>query len=117
MATYDFILAMIVISMMVILQSKATLTPKSPKGNNKDKNKIEKTKSGPQNYTVFIKKLVTDTPNSKDIIVNHGAFFKEVDEFSFPGLVLVYVTPVCYTFVFTFLSYTYFQFLVEQSWL
>lgn len=116
MATYDFILAMIVIS-MVISQLEATLTPKSPKGNNKDKNKTEKTKSGPQNYTVFIKKLVTDTPNSKDIIVNHGAFFKEVDEFSFPGFVLGYVTPVCYTSVFTILSYTYVQFLVEQSWL
>lgn len=87
---------MIVISVMIILQSEATLTPKSPKGNTKDKSKTEKIKTGPQSYTVFIKKFVTDTPNSKDIIINHGAFFKEVDEFSFPGLVLGYVTPVCY---------------------
>lgn len=84
----------IFIFVMMILQSETTLTPKSPRGNNKDKSKAEKIKTGPQNYTVFTKKFVTETPNSKDIIANHGAFFREVDEFSFQGLVLGYVTPV-----------------------
>lgn len=84
---------------MIIFETETTLTPKSPK-NNKEKTKVEKIKSGPQNYTVFTKKLVTEAPNSKDIISNHGAFFKEVDEFTFQGLVLGYVTPVCYLFYY-----------------
>lgn len=118
MASCDLSLALFVL-LTIILQSETTLTPKSPRGNNKDKNKGEKVKTGPQNYTVFTKKYVTETPNSKDIIVNHGAFFSEVDEFSFQsGLVLGYVTPVCFfrlemdRFLFSF-----FKFTVEQSWL
>lgn len=79
--------------LMIISHSETTLTPKSPRST-KDKNKVEKAKSGPQNHTVFTKKFISETPNSKDIINNHGAFFKEVDEFSFKGLVLGYVTPV-----------------------
>lgn len=87
----------LVVFILLILQSKSTLTPKSPRGSNKDKVKAEKIRTGPQNYTVFSKKYVTETPNPKDIIANHGAFFREVDEFSFEnGLVLGYVTPVCF---------------------
>lgn len=80
--------------MLIISLSNLTLTPKSPKSNSKEKIKLEKTKTGPQNYSVLTKKFVSESPNSKDIIANHGAFFKEVDEYSFDGLVLGYVTPV-----------------------
>lgn len=87
----------LVVFFLLILQLESTLTPKSPRGSNKDKIKTEKIRTGPQNYTVYTKKYVTESPNSKDIIANHGAFFREVDEFSFAdGLVLGYVTPVCF---------------------
>lgn len=81
------------IFMFVKPLSKATLSPKSPRGN---KAKIEKAKIGPQNYTVFSKNLVVEEPHSKDIISHCQGFFKEVDEFSYPGLVLGYVTPVSF---------------------
>lgn len=97
MATSSLLLLVISIFLMMIFQSEPTLTPKSPKSN-KEKNKAEKVKSGPQNYTIFTKKYVSETPNSKDIINNYGAYFREVDEFSFQGLVLGYVTPVCYCY-------------------
>lgn len=76
---------------LILIFSEATLSPKSPKGN---KVKTDKTKIGPQNYTVFSKNLVVEEPNAKDIINHHQGFFREVDEFSYPGLVLGYVTPV-----------------------
>lgn len=82
---------LILFLLTVIYNSDTTLTPKSPKGSKVKPNKV---KSGPQNYSVFTKKFVMDSPNSKDIIVNHAAFFKEVDEYSYDGMVLGYITPV-----------------------
>ncbi|VEN40074.1 unnamed protein product [Callosobruchus maculatus] len=71
--------------------SKGTLSPKNRV--TKSEKKTEKNKEGPQNYSVFDKGFVTEIPSAKDIISNHKAFFKEVDEFKFDGLVLGYITP------------------------
>ncbi|XP_056637560.1 chitinase domain-containing protein 1 [Diorhabda sublineata] len=72
----------------------STLTPKSVKNKEKkSKTTNEKLRLGPQNYTVFNKNLVKEYPTSKEIITNHQAFFREVDEYNFDGIVLGYVTP------------------------
>lgn len=75
-------------------EAVATLTPKSPRGNKENKNKVDKVRLGPQNYTVFDKNFVTEAPTAKDILTNYQAFFRETDEYRFDGLVLGYVTPV-----------------------
>lgn len=72
---------------------ETTLSPKSPRGN-KDKAKEEKSKEGPQNYSVFERNFVNESPTPKEIIANYKGFFKEVDEYRLDGLVLGYVTPV-----------------------
>ncbi|KAJ8946334.1 hypothetical protein NQ318_004224 [Aromia moschata] len=82
------IIPFVVLSLFSVVNS--TLSPKSPKGN---KNKVEKVRLGPQNYTVFDKHYVTENPTVKEILTNYQAFFRETDEYSFPGLVLGYVTP------------------------
>ncbi|KAG5879225.1 hypothetical protein JTB14_026721 [Gonioctena quinquepunctata] len=74
---------------------EGTLSPKSPRRKKDEdvKPKVDKARVGPQNYTVFNKNLVNEAPTSKEIITNHQGFFREVDEFSFDGMVLGYVTP------------------------
>ncbi|CAH1967928.1 unnamed protein product [Acanthoscelides obtectus] len=74
-----------------IYLAKATLSPKNRVS--KSEKKSEKIKEGPQNYSVFDKGFVTEIESAKDIISNHKAFFKEVDDYKFDGLVLGYVTP------------------------
>lgn len=75
-------------------EAVATLTPKSPRGNKENINKLDKVRLGPQNYTVFDKNFVTEAATAKDILGNYQAFFRETDEYNFDGLVLGYVTPV-----------------------
>ncbi|XP_025831857.1 chitinase domain-containing protein 1 [Agrilus planipennis] len=69
-----------------------TLSPKSPKSK-KGKHSVDKVHSGPQNQNVKDKNLITQTVKIADILSNYQAFFKEVDAYSFDGLVLGYVTP------------------------
>lgn len=78
------------------LFSIATLTPKSRR---KEVHvKTEKIKSGPQNYTVFDRNLIIENPAAKDIILNNQAYYADTGKRNFHGLVLGYVTPVCYSF-------------------
>lgn len=74
------------------LLCQATLTPKSKR--KQVEVKEEKTKIGPQNYTVFDRNLIVENPPAKDILLNHQAYFENTKKRKFKGLVLGYVTPV-----------------------
>lgn len=78
----------VLISILPLLCT-ATLTPKS-----KRTVKVEKIKSGPQNYTVFDRNLVSEDVTAKDVLLNHQAYFANTEKHNFNGLVLAYVTPV-----------------------
>lgn len=75
--------------------AQSTLTPNSRKS---DSSKFAKVKTGPQSSSVFDRNLVTETTNIREILQNYKAYFKEVDNYDFDGLVLGYVTPVLYLF-------------------
>lgn len=91
----------------------ATLTPKSK--NREVKIKPEKVKSGPQNYSVFDRNLIVENPTAKEIVLNHQAYYADIEKRNFDGLVLGYVTPVsCTTTSIVCLNTIV---LVEQSWL
>ncbi|CAH1108406.1 unnamed protein product [Psylliodes chrysocephalus] len=88
------------IILLCLPTAELTLSRKSPKSKEKDKeikNNItgtdNKVRLGPQNYNVFNKNLVSENPTSQEILTNHKGFYKEVDDFNFPGMVLGYVTP------------------------
>ncbi|KAF7282679.1 hypothetical protein GWI33_002149 [Rhynchophorus ferrugineus] len=87
--TVFFVLSFI---FLYVVSASQTLSPKN-RGNKKKQDEKYKTKIGPQKYTVFDKKFVTETVAGRDILSNYRAFFAETDEYNFNGLVLGYVTP------------------------
>lgn len=76
---------------MVVL-SRATLTPKSPKSNRENK-KVEKAITGSVDKNVKERGLITESPSPNDIISNHQSYYAETDEANIDGIVLGYVTP------------------------
>lgn len=98
----------VIISGFVIVES--TLTPKSPKGGTDSKLKTEK---GPQNYSVFEKKLVSETPSSRDILTYSNGYSKNTKDYRFQGLVLGYVTPVSFELLLCLKMFRRFVVLVE----
>ncbi|EFA08676.1 chitinase domain-containing protein 1 [Tribolium castaneum] len=69
-----------------------TLTPKSRKDKRDDKFFVH-IKTGPQNITVFDRNLVTEAATPREVLQNYLAYFREIDNYQFDGLVLGYVTP------------------------
>lgn len=100
----------LIVTLSSIVIVKSTLTPKSPKGGTDSKLKVEK---GPQNYSVFEKKLVTETPSSKDILIYNNGYSKNTKDYKFQGLVLGYVTPVSFELLMCLKMFRLFVVLVE----
>lgn len=83
----------VVIYLTVIPNARSTLTPKSLKSK-KSEILPEKLKIGPQSYSIFDEQLINDNPSYKEILINYQAYYKNVNTFNTPGIVLGYVTPV-----------------------
>ncbi|XP_066250520.1 chitinase domain-containing protein 1 [Euwallacea similis] len=96
----NLVLALI-FSLTIPNYASQTLSPKNrgakkkqeDKPLEKPKMKLPKPKSGPQKYSVFDKKFVSEEATALDILTNYQAFHTEVDDYNFNGLVLGYVTP------------------------
>lgn len=102
--TVFFVLSFI---FLYVVSASQTLSPKN-RGDKKKQDDKYKTKIGPQKYTVFDKKFVTETVASRDILSNYRAFFTETDEYNFNGLVLGYVTPVSLLFFNDYIIYCHY---------
>ncbi|KAK9720641.1 Glycosyl hydrolases family 18 [Popillia japonica] len=78
------------VALGIAVCNESTLTPKSPKS--KKTEKVEDTPVGPQDETVFDKKLVIDPPSAKDILNNYNSY--SVDRTTYrTQKSLGYVTP------------------------
>lgn len=98
MRAISFQITIIIIFQLVCNES--TLTPKSPKS--KKTEKVEDTPVGPQDETVFDKKLVIDPPSAKDILNNYNSY--SVDRTTYrTQKSLGYVTPVSIVLILEYL--------------
>ncbi|CAG9857856.1 unnamed protein product [Phyllotreta striolata] len=93
---HDFVYISVILACLPT--AELTLSRKNPKTKEKTEQKNTtaaeiKAKKGPQDYDVFSKNLVSEKVTAQDIINNQQAFYKEVDDYSFQGMVLGYVTP------------------------
>ncbi|XP_065080165.1 chitinase domain-containing protein 1 [Ochlerotatus camptorhynchus] len=86
------ILGIVLLSLVLVQFSGATLSPSNVKGKGK-KVKELKVKQGPQGTSVFDRGLIQEEPSAKDILVESGAYYEETALKNFKGNVLGYVTP------------------------
>lgn len=68
----------------------------SPGDKSKSQQKVlkAKNKKGPVDESVYERKLIDTDPSPQEILVEHAAYCKHVDQRNFNGTVLGYVTPV-----------------------
>lgn len=83
---YNIILFLLI---LYVSLSNCTLSPTKTK----DK-KIRDVKRGPLDISVFDRNLISDKPNSKDILRENQAYFENTNVKNFNGSILGYVTPV-----------------------
>lgn len=87
--TYNqYYLTIIILIFVNVFLSESTLSP------TRNKDKIRDVKRGPIDVSVFDRNLISDKPNSKEILRENQAYFENTDVKNFNGTILGYVTPV-----------------------